>query len=165
MYLLYCLQALIKFKILKGWLVYSDASKGYWCLPCALYYNGTNAGPLKKGTSLKGFVYEPVKEFTNLTGTRGKFNTHSENQYHKNAVNGCALLVKSFQLDKTTLPGIVAEKAEKNISVCKHSITAIVELCILMCRQALSFRGKEESKLLVLQNDNEEANIGNFRYI
>ena len=72
----------------KNWLVLSTDKKGYFCLPCALIFNGQNNSRNKfPGSKFGILVSKPLVNFNSLTGHNGLLDTHPSSSYHCFAVN------------------------------------------------------------------------------
>ena len=59
------------------WLVLSRTKKGWYCLPCALVYNGQGAPDAVNNIRLGALVKEPLQNFNNLTGKHGTLQLHN----------------------------------------------------------------------------------------
>ena len=67
------------------WLVYSESLSGCFCLYCTLFLV-QNTGGKQNTEQLKKLVTVPLNKYAKLLGKCGDLETHSNNDYHKNAI-------------------------------------------------------------------------------
>ena len=71
----------------KDWLVLSPHLEGYFCLYCALFYNGQNNDSHKyKSVGFQALVKTPYINFKCPTGKQGVLDQHCTKNYHLSAM-------------------------------------------------------------------------------
>lgn len=141
------------------WLVYSMSSKGYWCLYCALIFNGHNKDEQKDTNVLTSFVTEAQTDFCDMTGSKGKLNRHQGTDSHKHSTRQWSTLMSG---NLETLEGVIERVQEQTKeSVNRECLSMIIDLCYSVSRQGIATRGHRDAGKI---NPNDRSkNEGNWR--
>ena len=126
----------------------STAVKGYFCLPCALVYNGQSNDRAKYPSGkYDTLVEKPLTYLKGVTGKRGILDTHPETQYHKGAV-------ASFNAVRTGQTIVEAADRMPKVSPNRESLKKIVQTLYVCCTQNLVIRGHDDQgKVKPLKSD------------
>ena len=139
------------------WLVFSFKKMGYFCKYCAIAYSG------KKSNFISIALVDKVLDtFTDLTGKKGKLESHSNTKSHKEAIKVIYGLI-----DESKGKGIkqyteeALKKVENAEKVNRNCFKIICDLAITLAKQAIAFRGHRDSGKIDLYNSS--VNEGNWR--
>ena len=126
----------------ESWLVLSSELQGYMCLPCSLFFNGTNSleGHYPR-VEFCNLVKSPLKNFKNLTGTSGILTTHPETAYHKHAV-GAYINMKNNNTLETCVKKV---PKPKEVQANRDAIKRIIQTIYVFCSQNIALRGHDDA--------------------
>lgn len=148
-----------KYMLQFDWLVFSNVKQGYFCKFCPLFVT-SHAGGYQKNVQLKKLVTEPLKNFAKLLGKEGYLYIHSENDYHKNAIESAKNFLKcAEQPDKIILNQLDSQRLQQ-IEENRSRLRPIVQTVIVLGKQNVPLRGHRENGNIC---ENSSTNEDNFR--
>jgi len=151
------------------WLVYSESLSGCFCLYCTLFLV-QNTGGKQNTEQLKKLVTVPLKKYAKLLGKHGDLETHSNNEYHKNAILRSEDFVRTHLCPDKRVDNLLNTERYRQVTENRNRLKPIVESIIFLGRQNIAFRGhRDQGNLIDKHNLNEikisssVVNEGNFR--
>ena len=128
----------------KSWLVLSPSKKGYYCLQCALIFNGRNNDREKfKNVKFGLLVEKPLVNFNQVTGKKGILDIHSGTQYHKYAVSCYNSLRLGLTLEDVSSKFDPVQPSKN--SNARQALKKIIEVVYTCCTNNLALRGHRDS--------------------
>jgi hypothetical protein len=142
------------------WLVLSDSRKGFFCKYCPLFTPGLTGG-FKNNVSLQKLVSQPLTSFSKLLGKDGYLNVHSNNHYHKAAVQFGQNFLRTYKNPEKEITNQVFSHRLQLIEENRKKLVPIVESVIFLGRQNVPLRGHRDDGQFSFKETKD--NEGNFR--
>lgn len=111
--------------------------------------------------SLNKLVAQPLTSFSKLLGKDGHLNVHSNNDYHKAAVQCGNDFLHTFKNPEKEITNQVISHRLKLVQENRKKLVPIVESIIFLGRQNIPLRGHRDCGQFALEEN--ESNEGNFR--
>ncbi|XP_022163133.1 uncharacterized protein LOC111028709 [Myzus persicae] len=129
-----------------------------------------NTGGEQNTEQLKKLVRVPLKKYAKLLGKHGDLETHSNNDYHKNATLRSEDFVRTNHCPDKRVDNLLGTERYRQVTENRNRLKPIVESIIFLGRQNIAFRGhRDQGNLTDKHNLNEikisssVVNEGNFR--
>ena len=140
-----------------SWLVYSPSLKGGLCKICVLFATRPQHSTKEK---LGVFVNDAFRKYKKAKGKDGYLNIHENATYHKDAIVAATMFLQSFRNPNVRIESQLSELNRTNYEDNIHVVKRLIEAILLLERQGLPLRGKQDDKI---DFENEAAhNEGNL---
>jgi len=127
-----------------------------------------NTGGKNNMEQLKKLVTVPLIKYAKLLGKHDDFETHSNNDYHKNAILRSEDFVRTHICPDKRVDNLLNTKRYRQVTENRNRLKPIVESIIFLDRQNIAFRGHRDQGTLIDKHNLNDikssiVNEGNFR--
>lgn len=144
-----------------SWLLYSPSKDGLFCKYCVLF---AVKGGRDKNVTLNKFVNSPLTKFAKIMSVDGDFSVHSNNLYHKSAVQVAIEFLNTFKNPQNEIVNILNSNRMKTVTENRERLRPIIESILFLGRQNIALRGHRDQGVLNISTTSSSViNEGNFR--